>query len=74
MIDLEKLKESRDNLVNQLATLTAAPKPTYSIAGRSVSWESYQKMLVEQIEKLEALIQKYGGEIDDVGYILTAVE
>lgn len=73
-MNLEKLKESRDNLVNQLATLTASPKPTYSIAGRSVSWESYQVMLVDQIEKLEAMIGKYGGDIDDVGYILTGVE
>ena len=43
---LENLVLIRDNLCQELATETAhrvtnGPKPTYSIAGRSVSWMEY---------------------------------
>lgn len=46
------LKASYLNLCNELAEVTANPKPTYSEKGRSVSWEEHYNGIVSRIEKL----------------------
>lgn len=58
---LEDLQESKENLVTRLKEVTAKPKPSYSIDGQSVSWESYTQMLTAQIKALNELIAIEGG-------------
>jgi hypothetical protein len=40
--------------------ITADPKPTYSLEGQSVSWESYLSMLLDKLETLNKAIQQAG--------------
>jgi hypothetical protein len=58
---LDDLTAARENVAAQLRNLTANPKPTYSLDGKSVSWESYFGMLTRQMEELNKLIQIEGG-------------
>ena len=55
---LDSLKAARDDAAARLAEALAAPKPSYSIHGQSVSWTEYQKMLAEQIAILSDLIAR----------------
>jgi len=36
-----------------LASISASPKPSYSIDGRSYSWVEYQKFLLEQMAAID---------------------
>lgn len=55
------LETALANVEAQIASLTANYKPTYSIDGKSVSWESYLNSLLAAQEKLrEAIIRAEG--------------
>jgi hypothetical protein len=66
------MRAIRNNLESELANETARrlaitdagnPPPTnYSAGGKSVSWDGYVSMMVEKIEKLNALILNMGGD------------
>ena len=47
----------------QLASLVSSPKPTYTISGptgsQNVSWESYQLMLMQQLDSAERRLQQW---------------
>lgn len=58
---LENLTTARDNVAAVLAQITASPKPTYSVEGKSVSWESYFSALVSRLEDLDRAILRLGG-------------
>lgn len=45
----------------QIKDITLNPKPTYSVNGQSVSWESYLSMLTDQLVKLQAAQQSLAG-------------
>jgi len=45
----------------QIKDITLNPKPTYSVNGQSVSWESYLSMLTEQLIKLQTAQQSLAG-------------
>ena len=45
----------------QIKDLTLNPKPSYSVNGQSVSWESYLSMLTEQLIKLQTAQQSLAG-------------
>lgn len=45
----------------QIRDITANPKPSYSINGQSVSWESYLSMLTGQITQLQQAQQSLAG-------------
>jgi hypothetical protein len=53
---LENLVTTRDQVAANLAAITASPKPTYSIDGQSVSWESLFNSYTTQLAKLNELI------------------
>lgn len=57
---LENLVIARDNVALKLVEVTAAGagglRPSYSIDGQSVSWESYYRMLFDQQKALNDLI------------------
>ena len=48
--DNEQLAMIRSQSLQQLADLRANPKPTYSIDGQQVSWESYAESLQRTID------------------------
>lgn len=60
----ENLSTSLDNIAAQLADMTANPKPTYSIDGKSVSWGEHFRNLQDAYEKLSALRQIADGPIE----------
>lgn len=47
---------ARNNLITKYKTVSANPKPSYSVDGQSVSWESYLSNLSSEIDKLNKLI------------------
>jgi hypothetical protein len=53
---LDNLTAARDQVAANLAEITVQPKPTYSIDGQSVSWQSLYDSYVTQLEKLNAAL------------------
>jgi len=53
---LERLITTRDNLLAQIETESASPKPSYSIGGQSVSWTEWWTAMLANVEKLDKLI------------------
>ncbi len=53
---LENLHTARDQIAANLATITAEPKPNYSIDGQSVSWQSLVESYTQQLARLDDLI------------------
>ncbi len=77
--EADDLRTARGNYVRQLVELSdpCRRKPTYSIGGRSVSWESYQRMLLDLVKALDETLGESPGVTTDsdwIGYILTATE
>jgi hypothetical protein len=64
MAVIDDLTTAKANIAAILAQITADPKPSYSIDGQSVSWESYFSMLSDKLEKLNQLIQVEGGPFE----------
>jgi hypothetical protein len=48
--DVATLTLIRDRAADNLAAVLAAPKPTYSIDGQSVSWAEYMERLKSEID------------------------
>ena len=61
---LPYLQQALLNVSQQLQNITANPKPTYSIDGQSVSWESYYAMLLRSMEELRRQVQIAGGPFE----------
>jgi len=53
---VENLQTAREQIAANLATITAEPKPNYSIDGQSVSWQSLVESYTQQLARLDALI------------------
>lgn len=54
--NLSQLQTAKQQILANLVSITANPKPTYSLDGQSVSWESYHSMLVTQLAAINDLI------------------
>ncbi len=52
--DVEQLETIRSQALAQLIDLRANPKPSYSIDGQQVSWESYGESLQRTIDWCDA--------------------
>jgi len=63
MTYISNLEEARDNAASTLASITANPKPNYTVNGQSVQWSEYSKMLTNLIDRLNKLIA--AGEVDE---------
>ena len=50
MSDLEQIQTIRSQALASIAQITAAPKPTYTIDGQTVSWNSYLRRLRETVD------------------------
>jgi len=57
----QNLETSLDNIASQIADITANPKPTYSVAGRSISWSDHFRSLLDAQEKIRQLIAQEEG-------------
>lgn len=64
--EAENLQTSLTNIAQQLADITANPKPTYSENGRSISWTEHfnslmnaQKLIREQLQKAAGPFEVY---------------
>ncbi len=64
MTFLADLTTARDALTAKLATESVNPQPSYSVAGRSVSWDSYRAGLVAQIKDLTQQILIAQGAVE----------
>ena len=49
-IDREQLLTIRSSALAQLAELRETPKPTYTVDGQTVSWESYARSLQDTVD------------------------
>ena len=74
--ELDDLRSARANYSRQLKELSdpAKRKPRSSVAGRSVSWGEYHKLLLEMVLSLNRVLADEGDDQPDGGYILTAAE
>lgn len=54
--DAELLATIKSNYLAELARESEAPKPSYSIDGQSVSWDSYRDSLWAKIKEIDAQI------------------
>jgi hypothetical protein len=50
MTEQQQLESIKSLALAQLAELRAAPKPSYTLDGQSVSWETYAASLQETID------------------------
>lgn len=66
MAYLDSLTASQANIAATLASITASPKPSYSIDGQSISWTEYHAMLVAQLKELNLLIAIADGPFEYV--------
>lgn len=66
---LENLKTARNNIAANLAAITASPKPTYTIDGRTVDWNG---LFTSYTNQLQVLDDKIAGaepfEIETIAY------
>lgn len=56
MAAIDDLIISRNNVIAKYKEASTNPKPSYSVDGQSVSWESYLSNLSSEIDKLNKLI------------------
>lgn len=63
MAVIDDLIAAKANVSGQLAAMTVSPKPTYSINGQSVTWQSHFDSLVTKLENLNKLIQVEAGPL-----------
>lgn len=61
-----KLREARDNLVNQKLDLTANPKPSYNIDGQEFKWKEYMEYLDTALANIEQQIRAYDGSFEEM--------
>lgn len=57
--DLEQLQTIRSQALASIAEITANPKPSYTVDGQSVSWNSYLRRLRQTVDWCE---RKINGE------------
>ncbi len=57
--DLEQIQTIRSQALASIAEITADPKPSYTIDGQSVSWNSYLRRLRQTVDWCE---RKMAGE------------
>lgn len=52
------LRNIRQQILERIEEITAAPKPTYSIDGQEVKWAEYLKSLRESVDWIDQLERK----------------
>ena len=62
----DDVETARDQAAALLVQITASPKPTYSVLGKTYSWTDYTRMLREQISGCNQLLAQ-GSVVEEVG-------
>lgn len=57
----ENLLTAKANFAQQLADLSANPKPSYTVDGKSYSWGEYLKFLIDAMASIDLQIQQEEG-------------
>ena len=57
----ENLATAKANFAQQLADISANPKPSYSVDGRSYQWGEYLKFLTDSMNAIDISIQSEEG-------------
>ena len=52
------MRTIRQQILERIEEITAAPKPTYSIDGQEVKWTEYLKTLRESVDWIDAQEKK----------------
>lgn len=60
---LSQLETVQQNILTQLAEITANPKVSYSVDGQSVSWSEYNRLLWDMLNSVNQQIQVAGGPL-----------
>jgi hypothetical protein len=55
---VQQLQTIMQQIDQRMVELTAQSKPTYSVDGQSISWESYFSMLSTQRKAVEEMLQR----------------
>jgi hypothetical protein len=50
MADSDTISTIKTQALANISTITASPKPTYTIDGQTVSWNDYLKLLQQTVE------------------------
>jgi hypothetical protein len=64
MAVLDTLIIAKTNIANNLAALTANPKPSYTLDGETYNWSEYYQILTDQLIILDRAIQREGGPFE----------
>jgi hypothetical protein len=67
LTNLQLLQKAKTNVLTLICQVTSEQKPTYSINGQNISWESYLNSLREQVDKLNELI------LEEQPFIVTSI-
>jgi hypothetical protein len=68
---IQKLRETRDRIINTRLDLLENPKPNYNIDGQQIDWADYLDSLNKALDAVEKQIGKYGElfEEESVWYV-----
>ncbi len=69
--DAEQIATIRSNLLANLATESANPKPSYNIDGQQVDWNGYRTAILGQIMALNNLQAAAVGAFEALGEATT---
>jgi hypothetical protein len=62
----ENLATAKAGFARQLAEISANPKPSYTVDGRTYNWNEYLRFLMESMKSLDEAIQSEEGPIEVV--------
>ena len=62
--DADTLQTAYSNFCAILAQITANPRPTYSLDGKSVSWNEYYSMILSNMENVRRQMVLAGGPFE----------
>lgn len=60
----ENLQTALNQIALRIAEVTAEKKPSYSVDGESVSWETYLATLIDKQEALEKALARASGPFE----------
>ena len=54
--DAEQLATIKSQILANLVSITAKPKPSYNIDGQDIKWGDYHKLLTVQLKEINELL------------------
>jgi len=69
MSDASVLATIKSQILARLQEITASPKANYDVDGQRFDWGDYQKMLFEQLDRVNAQIDRESGPIEESTFV-----